>query len=527
VSGTTVRPAAGSSRSAAAGSRRLPFSLTSVGVVIVAVTLLALAIRGYQLARPGHLLGVGDYDDGADFGSALRLINGVVPYRDFIIVQPPGITLLMVPAALLSKLTGTAWAIAAARILTAAAGASAVLLGGLLVRHRGVLATLVTCGIIAIYPGSVQSAHTVLLEPWLTAFCLAGAVALFDGDRFATSGRRLFWGGTALGFAGAIKVWAIIPVVVLAVLCLPRPRNAARLLAGVAAGFLIPVLPFAAASPARFYDSVVVAQLVRTGARTPLAFRLQYLTGVTSWQPGVVVLLLVAIVLAAAVAGTLIAAWRATGTAPPPLEWFGVATTALVIVAFLIPAEFYYHYPGFLAPFLALALVLPAARLARNSPGRSAGASWLRRLAVPVAGVVFLVLPIAAPWPEASPTPTYASAVTAVERVVPPGACVLTDEVALLISADRFSSAAPGCPVVVDGTGTSYALGQGRSASAAGSVPAVAAVWQQAFRAARYVLLTPYNQNRIAWTPQLRAYFQDNFASVPGNWAPLQLFVRK
>jgi hypothetical protein len=104
---------------------------------------------------------------------------------------------------------------------------------------------------------------------------------------------------------------------------------------------------------------------------------------------------------------------------------------------------------------------------------------------------------------------------------------VLTDEVALLISADRFSSAAPGCPVVVDGTGTSYALGQGRSASAAGSVPAVAAVWQQAFRAARYVLLTPYNQNRIAWTPQLRAYFQDNFASVPGNWAPLQLFVRK
>jgi alpha-1,2-mannosyltransferase len=522
-----VRPAAGASRSAAAPTPRLPFGLTPVGAVIGAATLLALGLRGYQLARTGHLLGVGDYDDGADFGSALRLIDGVLPYRDFIIVQPPGITLLMVPAALLSKLTGTAGAIAAARILTALASASAVLLGGLLVRHRGVLATLVTCGIIAIYPGSVQAAHTVLLEPWLTAFCLAGAVALFDGDRLATTGRRLVWGGAAFGFAGAIKVWAIIPVVVLAVLCLPRPRNAARFIAGVAAGFVIPVLPFVILAPGRFYDSVVVAQLERTGARTPLAFRLQYLTGATSWQPGTVVLLVVAIAVAAAVAGTLIAAWRVTGTGPPPLEWFGVATAALVIVAFLIPAEFYYHYPAFLAPFLALALVLPAARLAGGWPEPPGWAAWLRRRAVPVAGLIFLALPTAAPWPEASPTPTYAGAVAGVDRVIPPGACVLTDEVAVLIAADRFTAATAGCPVVVDGTGTSYALGQGRSAATAGGVPAVAAVWQQAFRAARYVLLTPYNQNRIAWTPQLRAYFQDNFTGVSGNWAPLQLYIRK
>ena len=345
-----MRPAAGSSRSAAAPSRRLPFSLTPVGAVIAVATLLALGLRGYQLARPGHLLGVGDYDDGADFGSALRLIHGVLPYRDFVIVQPPGITLLMTPAALLSKLAGTAWAIAAGRILTALAGASAVLLAGLLVRHRGVLATMLTCGIVAIYPGGVQAAHTVLLEPWLTAFCLVGALAVFEGDRMA-SGRRLAWGGVALGFAGAIKVWAIIPVAVIAVLCLPRVRNAGRFLAGVAVGFLVPVLPFAVVAPGRFYDSVVVAQLVRTGARTPLAFRLQYLTGVTAWQPGIVVLLAAAVAVAAVAAGTLIAAWRATGCGPSPLEWFGVATASLVIVAFLVPVDFYYHYPAFLAPF--------------------------------------------------------------------------------------------------------------------------------------------------------------------------------
>ena len=273
---------------------RLPFSLTPVGAVIVVATLLALGIRGFQLAKPGHLLGVGDYDDGADFGSALRLIQGLVPYRDFIIVQPPGITLLMAPAAAVSKLATTAWAIAVGRILTAAASAAAVVLGGLLVRHRGVFATIVTCGVIAIYPGSAQAAHTVLLEPWLTAFCLAGAVAVFDGDRLATSGKRLAWGGAAFGFAGAIKVWAIIPVVVIAVAFLPQYRQLARFAAGVAAGFLIPVIPFAAVAPGRFYDSVVVAQLVRTGTRTTLAFRLQYLTGLTAWDLGTGVFLAVA-----------------------------------------------------------------------------------------------------------------------------------------------------------------------------------------------------------------------------------------
>ena len=67
-------------------------------------------------------------------------------------------------------------------------------LAGLLVRHRGLLAVTVACGILAVYPDSVQAAHTVLLEPWLVLFCLLGALAVFDGDRLASS-RRLVWGG--------------------------------------------------------------------------------------------------------------------------------------------------------------------------------------------------------------------------------------------------------------------------------------------------------------------------------------------
>ena len=525
-----MRPAAGSSRRAAAGLGRLPFSLTPAGAVIVAVTLLALGLRCFQIFRTGHLLGVGDYDDGADFGSALRLIHGVLPYRDFIIVQPPGIVLLMVPAAALSPLVGTAGSIAIARILTVAASTAAVVLGGLLVRHRGVFATLVTCGVIAIYPGSVQAAHTVLLEPWVTVFCLAGAVAVFDRDRLTGSGRRLAWGGAALGVAGAVKVWAIIPAAVIVVLCLlgaEPARRATRFVTGVAVGFLILVLPFAILAPGRFYDSVIVAQLIRTGTRTPLGYRLQYLTGLVAWNLSTVTYLVVAIGLVVVVAGTLIAAYRVTHRGPPPLEWFSVATAALIVVAFLVPDDFYYHYPAFLAPFLAMAFALPAARLLDGWQPSSGRAARLRRTAVGLAGLAVLVLPFVAGRAESSPTPTYADALPALQRVIPPGACVVTDEVALLISEDRFTSSTPGCPVMVDGFGTSYALAHGQSSLTAGRVPAVAAVWRQAFGAARYVLLTSYDPNRIAWTPQLWDYFRANFVPVTGDWAPLQLYVRK
>ena len=151
----------------------------------------------------------------------------------------------MSPAALLSYWTGTAWGLAFGRILTVLAGTAGVALAGLLVRHRGLLAVLLTCGIVAVYSDSVAAAHTVLVEPWLVLFCLAGAVAVFDGDRITASTKRLAWGGVLFGFAGAVEAWAIVPVLVLAALCLPHIKRAAIYAGGVADGFLIPVLPFA------------------------------------------------------------------------------------------------------------------------------------------------------------------------------------------------------------------------------------------------------------------------------------------
>ena len=503
----------------------------AIGTVIIVATLVGLALRLYQLSRPGYLLGITEYDDGTDFGSAVRLVHGALPYRDFIMVQPPGITLLMAPVALATKTLGTVSGMAAARVLTALASAAAVPLGGLLTRHRGLLAVTVTCGILAVYPDSLLAARTVLLEPWLVLGCLLGALAVFDGDRLA-GGRRLLWGGLAFGFAGAVKVWAILPVLVIIALTARRPRDAARFAAGVAVGFLAAVLPFALLAPGTFYSSVILAQLVRADlARVPLGFRLQHMLGLTH-APQLPTPALVAIAAAVIViiAGLSVLAVRLTHQAPPALEKFATATFALVAVAFLWPSDFYNHYSAFLAPFLALAIALPLSRVLGAPAVASARARrmvLLRRGAALLAVLTltaFAALQAAAESHLAAAIP--ASEISAAERLIPPGACVLSDQMSYTIAIDRFASNAPGCSTMVDGVGSDYALSGGRNGlTGAGNVPAVEQLWMSAFRAAQYLWLTSDNTRRIPWTPRLRAYFLANF--VPLTQGPDWLYVRK
>jgi len=67
------------------------------------------------------------------------------------------------------------------------------------------------------------------------------------------------------------------------------------------------------------------------------------------------------------------------------------------------------------------------------------------------------------------------SMVPAIDRVSRPGDCVLTDQVAYTILANRFLSDVPGCSLMDDPTGADLALSHGRTpSSGAGNVPAVA-----------------------------------------------------
>ena len=529
-SGTIASPGSGEPHgdSADASPSLRGVALTPVTAVIAAATLLALLLRFYQLTRPGYLLGVNEYDDGNYFGSAVRLINGALPYRDFLIVQPPGITLLMIPAALLSKVIGSASGMAVGRILTSLAGAAAVTLAGLLVRHRGVLATVIACGISAVYPDSIQAAKTVLVEPWLVLFCLIGALAVFDRDHLARSGRRIFWGGVAFGFGGAVEPWAIFPVIVVAVLILPPappgwPRRLALYVAGVAAGFLIPVVPFAALAPSRFYEATIIAQIGgrANAARVAIWPRIQAMAGLADLShPTHLIDAVAAVLIAGFVLGGIGLGILLTRRPPPALDLFAAGSAALVVASFLWPSQFHYHFGAFLAPFLGLAIGLTASAVTPD-PRPAPGSGWtlpvvLRRGAAGLAALAILIMAgYQYGWERGQVAKLPLSVTARAQRLIPPGSCLLADETSFAVMTNRLTSDVPGCSLLLDATGTNYALSHGRDPeTGAARYAKLDAVWNYAFDHAQYVWLSGLNQHRVAWTPGLTSYFHSHFTRI-------------
>ena len=353
------------------------------GTVIAVAALLGLGLRVFQLTRPGYLTGFTQYDDGVYIGNALRLVDGVIPYRDFAMVQPPGSMLLMVPAALGGKIFGSAWALAAARMLTVGADTANVVLAGLLVRHRGPLAAGLASGVYAVYPAALSASQSLFLEPWLNLFCLLGAVLLFDGDRIRGLGgsggpgrrtRGALWAGVCFGFAAAIKIWAAIPALVAWVLCLPARRGPGAFAGGFAAGIAVPCLPFRDPGPGWLRADRVRLRAgpgdARPGGREPpggghhrhrravqRGRAPAHLAGRHGGRR------LVPVRGHRLAAGQANASSRATA-----LDWYALVTTIVVVGMLFSPSEWYVHYAAFAGPFLVVLLGLSAARL--FTPGK-------------------------------------------------------------------------------------------------------------------------------------------------------------
>jgi Glycosyltransferase family 87 len=536
-------------------------------VVIIAVAaMLGLGLRVFQLTRPGYLTGFTQYDDGVYIGNALRLVNGVIPYRDFAMVQPPGSMLLMVPAALVGKVFGSTSALAAARILTVGADTANVVLAGLLVRHRGPLAAGVSSGCYAVYPAALNASQSLFLEPWLNLFCLLGAVFLFDGDRITSGGgqqrtRGALWAGVCFGFAAAVKIWAAIPALVAWVLCLAARRGRLSFAGGFAAGIAVPFLPFEILAPGGFGRTVFVSELVQaTHGRVGANPRVADITGIIGLSSiGVDPRIWQGITAAAVLLLLVVTAWlrgRRAGVRATALDWFALVSTVVVTGMLFSPSEWYVHYAAFAGPFLVILVGLCAARLfvprrekPRKKPRKDGKAGKngkngkkRRRIRLTWIAAVFAALAIAAMGAADGYAVTRlypAQNLQQASALIPPGACILTDTASATIAINRFSASTPGCPAVVDTVGTLIATTHGQDfAAGPGVLQADTQVWQQAFQHAGYVWLignNGYTGARIAWTPALYAYFVGHFrliglpssfpglGSVPGGG----LYVRK
>ncbi|QKW19447.1 tetratricopeptide repeat protein [Kitasatospora sp. NA04385] len=476
---------------------------------------LSAALYVYMFSLPKALTGAHGYDDGVLLAASLRLVHGVLPYRDFTFLHPPGLPLLMAPVAALGTVVGQPVALVIARLLTALASVGVVAGGTLLARSRGRTAMIVTGLLLACFPLTYLAGQSLTPEPWTTLCCLIGALAAFESDGTPTrSPRRLRLAGFALGVACTIKLWALLPAVALLFAVRvgrgrrhgdrPERRIGAALLVGAA----VPLLPFLLLAPGRLVHDVIATQLVRDSPGTPVGERLRFVVGLGGGpsglhvSTGVAVGLLLAVALAA---GAVHRAGRNTAQ-----DWFLLASAALTVTAVCLSSSFYAHYgysPGVFLGLLVAALIGRTVRRIDSELVRGGGMAALAILTV-------LMVPQVCSSVRGylggatDPGPRLAAAVK-------PGSCVLSDDPARLITADRFG-AGPACPVLVDPFGSWLAddLAHGPAQSGANPPEAISRVWLESMRQADYLLQVAERSTFVPWTPEVTDYFESHYVLI-------------
>ena len=411
--------------------------------MIPLVVLVAVAVRLVPLLLGPGLLDWDRYDDGVYYTAAASLLDGRLPYRDFVLLHPPLIMLALTPFALLGRLTSDPVGLVTARIVWMALGTGIAALAARFAGRWGALPALIAGLWVACSSASVYSSQTTYIEP-LADLCLLGAIALLSCDRERP--RRELVGGLLLGVALTGKIWYVVPVATLLTVLLLHRRFRTVVRAGVVAAIVATVilLPFFLAAPYEMWHMVVHDQITRPtiGDSTPMdrlgvavAGRFLGFSLATS-----------AVIAAVASAITLVGAVAA-------LRWVRqariVAAVAIANAVMLVVTPTGFHYYGSLssAPVgitLAVGWTALGRRVVRPRPVRLLGVA-VALAAIVTGGALVAQRPLGPTAPAAS-----------LRAVLPPG-CLTTDSPGLLILTDRLSDdLRRGCPVAVDVQGASF-----------------------------------------------------------------------
>jgi hypothetical protein len=249
----------------------------------IALGAIAFAVRLIPVLRGGGLFGFGNYDDGVYYAAATGLVHGRLPYQDFLILHPPGVLLLLAPFALGAQLSSDSYGFAAARLAWMLLGAVNAVLVWRILRPIGLVAAVFGgLGYAVLYPAVYADKSTLLESPATTALLLAIIVLepLVQG-RSLPRGRALA-AGALLGVAVSIKVWGILPILIVLgwLLVLRRFRAAVQMLIGSALAAALICLPFFAAAPTAMWNQTVRDQIHRRGGNgVPIMERLDKIVG--------------------------------------------------------------------------------------------------------------------------------------------------------------------------------------------------------------------------------------------------------
>jgi len=441
-------------------------------IVIAGIAVLALVVLALQAFLHAHFSAVDEYDDGVYFGASVELLHGVLAYRDFAFIQPPLITIWMLPFAALSPLTSTAVAMEAGRFFVDIVTVTNVVLVGALVRRRATWQVIVATAVMAFSQGTIRASQTILLEPFLVLACLIALLFLLEGEVVTTSSRRLWWCGAFFGVAGATKVWAVLPFLAALIVLAPSGLRAQRKVVGGAfIGFVACCAPFLVAAPFSFFRQVVVTQAIRGAGGFTFMARLADLTGIPGLSSsvrrhsdlGAAVLALVVLV----VIGAALACWRARRSAPwSALERLALWGALLVCAGLLLSPTYYYHYSAFMAPFAALVVSSVAGRVRAWRNATPAVRSILRPRLGWVAPSAALALLLGTMILVVVDLPVAPQVSDAVSDAIPGHGCVLYANPTLALLDNRFTSDVSGCPDVIDWLGQERVLDNGTATAA-------------------------------------------------------------
>jgi hypothetical protein len=424
---------------------------------LAAIAVVAFLVRLVPLLRGAGLFGIVDDDDGVYMGSAIALVHGRVPYRDFLLLHPPGIVILLSPLAAIGTALGDPAAFAAARVAFMALGGLNAVLVALVASRAGLGRVAALCG-AALYavwevPANVERT-TWLIAPQNTLLLLALLVLGAPNRQHPVAPRRAAAAGVLLGLATATQLWGAIPgAVVLAWLVVADRRSAVGWLRpavayviGAAVALAAVLGPFEIASNGTLLRYIVADQLGRySSTPLPIMERLRAFEGLPMTGAGILVIpaALVIVAFAAVAIIVIAAAW----VEPVLRPW-----VALLVAqsGFLLAGPvFFGHYPGWLAPAASLSIGGAAGVVIRGvetrwRSGQVAGAAY---------GVGVAALVVAA---VLHPVGNRIDR-TRLDAVVAAARCVTSDSAGLLIATNVLSrDIANGCTVLLDPAGTSY-----------------------------------------------------------------------
>lgn len=471
----------------------------------------------------GELPGGTDYDEGVYFATANALARGIIPYRDFVSVHPPGVPLLLTPiAGPFTSVFGPTAGFLAARIVAAIAGAvTTFLVYRCAQRLSGTRAAVLASVLYATFGAAIVAEGRILLDPFMIAFAVAGSFVFLERH-----GRRAaIVAGTLLGLAVSMKVTGAVFIVGVLVVGLAvdptRRRDTLHVVAATTITFALITLPFAImAGPGTFVAQVVTAQVDRpSGAGLPgnISSVTARFSEIMAWGPlGNRGTLPNLVNICLAVIALSVVVWGATRRSRR--AWFWTVTFTVALIGLSGTPTFYVQYAALAGAPLAILL------------GGSM-TSLLSRLSVRAAMTsMILIVVILVGWEVKRAVFTTQIPLTRTQELLYSegieNGCVFTDEpdaafVSGIIPQDGLRRP------LIDPFGELLSLGGKDAATALDALhsPQSQQRLRVALEACPWVILSAPIDEQFLWTEETRERFVETHALIIGG-TPSAWFLR-